>query len=111
MTSWAKTILSLTLICYLTASNAASVHAFSSSKTPLNQDITAMEMSADCHTKTDDGQATTVSTCKIFCSAMSNVIIDDAVDYLPSYPATPQIVFLRKGVTMLSLAKEPPPPK
>lgn len=111
MNAWSKKIIYFTLICYLVVSNAASVHAFSSTQIPFNIDLSAIEMSADCHTQADDTEKKTDTACKIFCSAIGNIIVDDVIHSLSWYSAANQIVFLRQGFTMQSLAKEPHPPK
>lgn len=111
MNACAKTIVTLTLICYLAVSGVASVHAtpISQSEAITNSSINAM--SADCHTQSDDAQAMSGSTCKIFCSVLSNIVIADAVECLRSYPTAHLIDFHCRDVAMLSLAKEPYPPK
>lgn len=105
--------MSITLICYIAV---ASVHAFPSSlstfeTSPAAQDTSTAGMSPSCHKQIDETQSKAASACKIFCAAMSNIIVDNFAVYLSPNEVGTEIAFRLKGVAKLSFAMEPHPPK
>ena len=120
MNSWAKTTVSITLLCYLAVSSIAAVHAFSPSVSAAQAAQTSQgivgiadqEMSPSCHQQQSHGEpAVTSNNCKIFCAAMSNVINGDIAAYIAPLNVATEITFLLKDVAKLTLAREPHPPK
>lgn len=128
MQSWTKTFASLTLLCYISVSSIASVHAFPSALKSasslhsssvndndshvesLNADLTGM--SPDCHGQTGSETETKSNTaCAIFCATMSSLIVDQVKVNLPSNAVESMVEFLFADFKDYAFELEPRPPK
>lgn len=109
--------MSLTLICYVAVSSVAAAHAFPSSLSTTgvseaSQSMPFVEMSPDCHQlKNDEAEPKLISACKIFCAAMSNIIIEEIAIYQAELGVGREVTFLLQDVSMLTFDMEPHPPK
>jgi hypothetical protein len=109
--------MSLTLICYVAVSSVAAAHAFPSSisttaSSDLSSSLSVAEMSPNCHQqKSDKAESKVISACKIFCAAMSNIIIDEFAIDQPEVKVGREITFLLQDISTLTFDMEPHPPK
>jgi hypothetical protein len=118
MKAWAKTLLSITLICYFAVSSVAAVHAFPKALSGVASlgDASSVtlqpEMTQNCHQQqsVDESQGS-VSSCKIFCAAMASAIASNFVSDLLANILSSEIAFIGKGLHTRDLGMEPHPPK
>jgi hypothetical protein len=117
MNAWAKTLLSITLICYFAVSSVAAVHAFPKALSSVSSSGDALsvslqtEMTQNCHQQQNvDETQGSVSSCKIFCAAMTSAISSKFVSCLPANIHSSEIAFISKGFHTRDLGMEPHPP-
>ena len=113
-----KLTLVFSLVCYLAVSSIAAAHAFSSLDSRMGIKSDSAEIMPDCHQEglssvdsVHDEELNTVSPCKIFCSAMANIVPTEFGSIFSFIKPTVAVTFLSENLLSRQLAVEPHPPK
>ncbi|MBL4672705.1 MAG: hypothetical protein JKX81_10645 [Arenicella sp.] len=115
---FAKLVTLIVLLCYTAGASVAAMHALPMS---MGIDLSASSVSAqgteitsDCHqnqSNSDQAASKSMSACKIFCAAMTNVVSDNLVQLETTFNASTLIAFMRTKNGGSEPSMEPHPPK
>lgn len=117
-----KSLISLSLICYLAVSSMAAVHAFpslesapESNNTSLNDPSLASNeqaMQVNCHQGiSQQPDSSKVSACELFCASMGTALATDITYYVDMVMLPSEISTFENGFNTHQGGVEPHPPK
>ena len=110
---FAKSLMSLALICYLFGASVAASHGLPNMQTVSDNVAMAaadMDTMSDCHqTMSDDPMP--MAACKVFCAAMSNLVSMDSDGVADIHPVSTLIAFYPPNSGDSEPSMEPHPPK